>query len=169
MQDLGTLGGGFSHGRDINDLGQVTGGSYLNGISKHAFFWNGSSMQDLGTLGGTDSLGLGINNAGQVVGYSQTMGNAADHAFLWSAGVGMVDLNTFAPADWTLGFAVGISDSGIITGFGTNPQGQDRAFLLSPTATAVPEPGIAALGAGAAAFGLIALRRRRPGRARMRV
>ena len=46
----------------------------------------------------------------------------------------MLDLNSLVSptADWTLGYAKGINDSGQIAGSGTNPAGQTDAFLLTP-------------------------------------
>jgi probable HAF family extracellular repeat protein len=92
-------------------------------------------MTDLGTLGGTDSSAMGINASGQVVGFSDTAGDAAQHAFLYD-GSAMIDLNTLIdPAsDWTLSYARGINDAGQIVGYGTH-NGNESAFLLD-----VPEP-----------------------------
>ena len=61
MVDLGTLGGTSSAARAINNLGQVTGWSYLAGNSIwRAFRWAPwGPMVDLGTLGGDYSLGYG--------------------------------------------------------------------------------------------------------------
>jgi probable HAF family extracellular repeat protein len=42
------------------------------------------TFTDLGTLGGTNSKAYAINASGQVVGYSDTTGDAATHATLWS-------------------------------------------------------------------------------------
>jgi probable HAF family extracellular repeat protein len=70
----------------------------------------------------------------------------------------MQDLNSLiAPAPgWTLVEATAINDRGQIVGFGVNPDGQGRAFLLTPT----PEPCTLALLAGGA-IGLAACARRR--------
>src|SRR4051812_26875945 len=85
VTDLGTLGGGFSLGFDINANGQVTGFSHIPGtFDAHAFVWDpATGMRDLGTLGGDTSVGYSINTRGQVTGYSYPAGNQASHAFVW--------------------------------------------------------------------------------------
>ena len=150
MIDLGSFGGTLSGGLAINDRGQVVGYSYLPGdIYFHAFLWtpttpNGASgtMIDLGSLGGTFSAADGINNFGQVVGVTRTTGDGPEHAFLYTSGGGMVDLNSLIDqlSGWELSFASAINDAGQITG-GGQFAGEARAFLLSP----VPEPASCAL------------------------
>jgi probable HAF family extracellular repeat protein len=92
MYDLGSLGGTESNGGAINSSGQVSGSSLTNGdAAYHAFLWkpttpNGTSgaMHDLLTLGGTESFGGAINANGQVAGFSNTTGNVAYHAYIWT-------------------------------------------------------------------------------------
>jgi probable HAF family extracellular repeat protein len=53
---------------------------------KHGFAWTAKDgFVDIGTLGGDASFAAGVNDQGLVVGNSQTAGNAAIRAFVWSA------------------------------------------------------------------------------------
>lgn len=81
-----------SHGRDVNNLGQVTGRATTLSGAVHAFLVQGPSMQDLGTLGGDYSEGLAVNDKGDVVGMAHLPGGA-QRAFLYRNGV-MSDLGT---------------------------------------------------------------------------
>jgi probable HAF family extracellular repeat protein len=127
VTDLGSLGGGVTHGLAINASGQVTGDSVSStlvqvpcppqkygGAKKcfthpdDAFVWSNGTMTDLGTLGGNFSQGVAINGSGEVVGESATKNPGPGGAFL-SNGHSMKPLS--APA-----FAYGINDSGQIVG-----------------------------------------------------
>jgi probable HAF family extracellular repeat protein len=137
MKGIGTIiGGNFSWGNAINDLGQVTGGSTIAGDALyHAFLYHaGTGMQDIGALGDY-SVGNGINNFGQVTGWylSLESPNYTSHAFLYSAGK-MIDLMSLLPASsgWTVLYTgTGINDLGQITGYGVI-NGQEHAFLMTP-------------------------------------
>ncbi len=141
MTDLGTLGGTNSSDAGVNASGQVSGDSDTAGGTVRAFLsgQHGGTLQDLGTLGGTYSFGRGVNAQGQVVGGSSTARGAQD-AYIFSNGV-MTDLNRLiAPGSgFMLTQATGISDTGFITGYGVNRNGQEDAFLLTPNANPVPE------------------------------
>src|SRR5215470_14123608 len=127
ITDLGSLGGGVTHGLAINASGQVTGDSVSSQLVQvpcpvqqyggqkkcfthpdDAFEWSNGTMTDLGTLGGNFSQGVAINGSGEVVGGSATKNPGPGSAFL-SNGHGMHQLS--APA-----VAYGINDSGQIAG-----------------------------------------------------
>ena len=112
---LGTLGGD-TIASDINEAGQVVGGSKPATLGTHAFITgpNGLGMTDLGTLGGGESIALGINDAGRVAGYSVTATGAV-HAFITGPnGMGMTDLGTLGGGS---SIALGINDTGQVVGY----------------------------------------------------
>jgi probable HAF family extracellular repeat protein len=157
MQDLGTLGGTLSQANSVNDRGQVVGEATTSGGDEHAFLYTGNGpMQDLGTIGGdyTSSWAEGINNDGQIVGSCSNMNlmNFEQRAFLYTSDGGMEDLNSLIDPNsgWVLIDATAINGKGQIVGYGTNPQGDVRPFLLTP----IPEPSTLAL-LGAGALGLL--------------
>lgn len=124
--ELGSFGGGNSWGYalDINNAGQVVGSSPVNngseGLSQHAFLWEGGVMIDLGALPGLpDSRAHAINELGQVVGFSSFFDpDTTDEifeSFLWEDGV-MIDLGV--PGD--LNRAHDINDSGQIVGWSSS-------------------------------------------------
>src|SRR5215467_16350999 len=153
ITDLGSLGGGITHGLAINASGQVTGDSVSStlvqvpcpvqqygGAKKcfthpdDAFVWSNGTMTDLGTLGGNFSQGVAINGSGEVVGSSAGKNSGPGSAFL-SNGHGMHQLS--APA-----VAYGINDSGQIVGQCRNTQFlQSYACVVSSNGaiTALPE------------------------------
>jgi probable HAF family extracellular repeat protein len=136
MHDLGPGGEPMA----MNSSDQITGITDDN----HAFLYSDGMFLDLGTLGGALSSGYAINDNGDVVGDFLWTDNRSYHAFLYSHGA-MTDLNTLIDplSNWTLSSALGINNLGQIVGYGTNPQGQPRAFLLTPL-TPTPEPTTAA-------------------------
>ena len=86
------------------------------------------------TLGGLNSYSYNVGAGGQVVGASEVvMTSDHTHAFLYTSGSGMVDLNTLIDplSGWELLDAADINDAGQITGQGLIG-GQYHAYLLTP-------------------------------------
>ncbi|MGA7908811.1 MAG: hypothetical protein WCA16_15485 [Candidatus Sulfotelmatobacter sp.] len=77
---LGTLGGSFSIARDLNNRGEVVGGSLTEGDENfHGFLFRDNKLYDLNDL--LDKAGpweliqaLGINNRGEILGVGARMG-----------------------------------------------------------------------------------------------
>ena len=72
--ELGTLGGSFSVARDINNRGEIVGGSLTEGDEAfHAFIFRGNRRLDINDLldpneGWEVLQAVGINNCGEIVG-----------------------------------------------------------------------------------------------------
>lgn len=78
---LGTLGGSFSIARDINNQGEIVGGSLTEGDETfHGFIYRHSRLYDLNELlepgcGWELIQALGINNCGEIVGIGSQSGH----------------------------------------------------------------------------------------------
>jgi probable HAF family extracellular repeat protein len=136
----------------ISDRGEIAGFASVfvpRAVQTHAVVWGqgGQTLTDLGTLpGGLTSRARDVAENGEVVGTSST--SDGNHAFLWSAARGMLDLNTLV-TDQTLILidAVSISKKGVIAAIAVDanaiPPGQSlhveehelprRIVLLIPT------------------------------------
>jgi probable HAF family extracellular repeat protein len=112
----------------INNRGQVAGQLWENG---HVFIWNEKEgMRDLG-FGGWPAK---MNCKGMVVGFNGTASEGA-RAFLWTDYEGMHDLNDLVDKPgWVLEAANDINELGQIVGRAIDPDGNVRAFLLTPAA-----------------------------------
>jgi len=161
MTDLGTLGGDSGGAEAINNGGKIVGWSQTVDGTTWATYWENGKPTSLGSTspatdvnsgGQVSILPLwGINDQGQAVGCEYTV----PYAFLEQGGQ-RYNLNDYLlpGTGWHLMSAGAINNLGQIVGQGTNPQGYDHAFLLTP----IPEPAALSL---LALGGLVALRRRR--------
>jgi len=138
--DLGSLGGVTNNmAHDINNLGQVVGGSDLPGDqTTHAFLWTPQTrkMKDLGVVGDDFwSFALGINDEGQIVGASANADFSVLRAFVRRKGA-LVDLNSLVAGTTALFLetACSINSRGEIIGFAFDPNtGYIHAYLAIPT------------------------------------
>lgn len=142
VTDLGTLRAdkaGGSVARGINNRGQVVGVADTDQGTRRAFLWEPASgiidLQNNGvTFGGSHSDAWGINKDGVIVGEANippSSGNPFEfsHAFVFSPGAGMTDLNgqvTFLGGQNSRTTAV--NASGQAAGLAQDLQGNWRAF-----------------------------------------
>ena len=150
MVGLGDLSGG---GFDSSAIGVSVDGSVVVGFGdsangREAFRWTqGTGMVGLGDLsgGGFSSVPHGVSGDGSVI-----VGHG-DEAFIWNSSQGMQSLKQVLTNDyglnlagWTLISAQAISADGLtVVGTGTNPSGNDEAWIarLNPQNNpSVPEP-----------------------------
>src|SRR2546427_9477180 len=81
--DLGTLGGLYADGRDINDRGQVMGMSYVADGAPRAFLWDGGVMHGYGPLDERfPAIPYAFNAIGELAGLSWVTSQYY-HAALW--------------------------------------------------------------------------------------
>lgn len=139
---VGSLGGTGSEATAVNDVGDVVGWANDETGRHRAFLLRDGTLSSLhGVSAAFASTALGLNDRGQVVGEYTTTSDAT-RAFLWSETTGMIDLNTFLPADsgWVLIRARGINELGQIVGFG-HLNGVGRAFVMSALHAPIAEDG----------------------------
>ncbi|UCC29792.1 MAG: hypothetical protein JSU86_16500 [Phycisphaerales bacterium] len=110
----------------INDKGTVVGEEVLG-----AFMLQDEALDNIGALPGDAWAGAwAVNENNTIVGWSYSSLWGV-RAFLWD-GV-MIDLNDQIPEDsgWLLQEAYDINVHGQIVGYGLNPDGESRGYLLS--------------------------------------
>jgi len=147
--DLGTLGGQYSAALSINDNDQIAGRADTAAAKYHATLFDSTGSgnnTDLGTIAGYNfSVAISINSTDQIVGQVATDSQPPEFRAVMFDPTGdgnNIDLNNLIdPAlGWTLGAATCINNKGWIVGWGVNPQGYGRAFLLKPIIVADFEP-----------------------------
>lgn len=149
MTDIGNVAVNRSFGTGINGRGQVT----MND------FFAGDVLSVVGLLyiapnpalrlllpGGTQSEVRAINKSGQVAGSGNTGGAGSNHPFLYTPGVGLVDLDPAA----TSGSAWGINNFGVVAGGVATQQTTSSAAIYTPAAgrTMLGMPGVRSLAYG---------------------
>lgn len=138
LRDLGDIPGGnnSSYAAGLNNLGQVTGSSFVaggNGNVMHAFRWTpAGGMEDLGTMlpnnPSLSSNGYAINDSGVVVGVSPSSG-IANSAFISQPGSAMTTVPGM-PGSTILSTGQAINNSGQITGIDNT--GTRHAYRYTP-------------------------------------
>lgn len=139
IEDLGSLIGvyGNSFAAGVSFRAGVTGTSdqiidSYGDIASHAFYLSSyrAGMMDIGTNGGTLAEG-NATQAKTVVGASTIAGDVAYCAFAWTQAGGMVNLNTLAADNCSLGYnsyAFGITTNAeIAVGNSDSPDGTTHA------------------------------------------
>ncbi len=149
MQDLGGSSSFGSTAAGINQRGRVTGITYVEPVSgaflSNPYVYNehqglDDTVTDAGCPAGWYGLGGGaaINDHNEVVGYAGCLNiqrlQSYNYPAVWRRNQGWQYLKDLIPPDsgWTLVSASGINDRGQIVGYGLNPAGKTRAFLLTP-------------------------------------
>jgi probable HAF family extracellular repeat protein len=116
ITNLGSLGGTISVPLEVNNRGEVVGGSFTaNNAAEHAFLYRHGRMTDLSTLGGKHSIATGINARGTIIGLSQIAPGSAQVDIFLERGGKLTDLGPLNPAAVMAG-PVAINDKGVIAG-----------------------------------------------------
>jgi probable HAF family extracellular repeat protein len=67
LADIGTLGGTYSEGSSINDLGEIAGISTVANGATHLFLYTQGHMHDLGTAAGQTFASAALNDRGEIL------------------------------------------------------------------------------------------------------
>jgi probable HAF family extracellular repeat protein len=116
----------------INNRDQMVYTETRDGVFRPRLY-DAGQVRELGTLGGVNAYAVGLNDHGQVVGASEfSPGRATTHAFRWTRGAGMIDLDPAGSAD---SVAIAINNNGHVVGrawFGQPGQTARHAFHWTP-------------------------------------
>jgi probable HAF family extracellular repeat protein len=167
MSSLGFLpGGNTSVATSINSDGTVVVGSSTNGSGNtQAFRWVNGTMNSIGFPGSTNSAATATNSDGTVV-VGGSDGNPGG-PFRWTPIDGINSIANLLTAagvsftGWSLSSATAVSSDGtVIVGDGTNPSGQQEAWIahlplptaLVPVLQVTPSSNIIASGSPGGPF-----------------
>jgi len=67
LKDIGTLGGTYSEGTSINNLGEIAGISTVANGATHLFLYTQGHMHDLGTAPGQTFVSAALNDRGEIL------------------------------------------------------------------------------------------------------
>ncbi len=126
LTDLGSLGGKFTQGQDINSKGQVVGWGETPVGRYHAFIWENGRMTSLARTIDEHSSAVAVNDHGQVLIRAATA--TANQNLLWENGV-YTDLGHFGSA---FAEVTAVNNHGQIVGWLFTDTGKIRAFLATP-------------------------------------
>jgi probable HAF family extracellular repeat protein len=122
-QDLGTLGGAFSEGWGINNIGQAVGTAGTSDGKVHGFVYTpGNPLADL-TPNSDQGAATDINDAGQITGYKTAFGGY--HAFRWNGS--FLDLGVLPGFAHSFGWAINLS--GQVAGSSTTASGNSERLI----------------------------------------
>jgi probable HAF family extracellular repeat protein len=129
MADLGTLGGNYSEGLAVNDLGEVVGRSNTKSGERHAFVFRGGRMTDLDAgLTGREISASAINDLGVIAGSESIPGEGHTDAVMWQNGK-LTDLGLLPGEGGIYADPAGLNNSDEIAGTGDNRESMMRAWV----------------------------------------
>jgi probable HAF family extracellular repeat protein len=123
MKDLGTLGGNYSQGNAINNLGEVAGTAQLKSGFSEAFLFRGAKLIALGPF-----TASAINDLGVVAGSESIPGEGHTDAVIWQNGR-ITDLGLLPGEGGIYTNAAGINKSDEVTGSGDDRESMMRAWV----------------------------------------
>jgi len=77
LADIGTLGGTYSAGTSINNLGEIAGISTVANGATHLFLYTQGHMNDLGTAAGQTFASAALNDRGEILASAVGSGGVA--------------------------------------------------------------------------------------------
>jgi probable HAF family extracellular repeat protein len=130
--DLGTLAGGYSFTRGINDAGTIVGTASDADHREHVVIWGPDHvLVDLGTLGDRDAIASDINASGQIIAVTNNDPNGGDfhHRSVLIDNGQFIDLGSLGGKHT---YAQALNDRGDVVGSATLQLDQAlRPFLYS--------------------------------------